>query len=717
MEKVSPAKRVLVRPVRFHGAYRAWGWRIFCVLTVVLGFFDCGFAAQSTNRLYRFEAKSKPQYTRLSMVFDQRPRYQLSHLDNGQVQITFQNTAGTSLKKQQSFADTRVSGITITDLGTRLRVRFTCKEGSPALRVVNHGAANVVALDIGSPLQVNGEAAMPPGREQLWQGAAKLIHDFDPPLTTELPFFPMPGILLKKIMTPADLKLFVSGEAALFRERGAEAEELFTDLATRVPSARPLAAYRLGEAQYLLQKYDSAVRWFREGVRLAPQMMVQSPSIVFAYADSLARCGESEAGRKILDKMIVSMADTRYGPVLLVRLADLLKRGGRDREALAVYRSVAANFSGNRAALLASARLADRRLFQVNRTSYSALADEYKRIYQKAGDPILMEEALFKWALLNVLYGTTSDAVAAISEYGVKFPSGTFSNVAKSMHEDLLLIWYRELVQADNCQAMVKLVRDHRPYLSRCISESTFIPQISRCFTKLGMVREELELFSALAETAWAAQHRAFILERIVETAWELEDYALVAGAAKNFLQQYPRHGASPLVREHLAWILYRNRDLVGVYGTLLPIMSGRTVITDPQTFYFFGKACENIAERKKAEQAMSRYLAAMPAGTGTALAADARLVIASAMQSRKATGAALAVLQAGFDASKGDRRDMFLYKIGELLQASGKSEEAVARWQQLTRDGKDPIWRNLASQAIEDVRWRRSMGTTNTSK
>ncbi len=715
MVRVFPGKLALL--LGRLAAHCSCGWQVLCAMAVVLAFASGVSASPSGNRLCRFEAKSKPQYTRLVLVFESQPRYQVSHLENGLVQITFQETTGTSLKKHQGFVDARVAGITITDLGNRLRLRFVCRESHGTLRVVSFGAPNVVAIDIGTALRVDGEAAMPAGREQIWQGSAKLIREFDPPLTAALPFFPMPGFILKKLLTPDDLKVFLRGEAALFRERGTEAEELFADLVNRVPAARPFAAYRLGEAQYLLQKYASAVNWFREGERLAPQLLVQSPSIVFAYADSLARCGESEAGRKILDKIIVSMADTPHGPVLLVRLADLLKRGGRANDAFAVYRSVADNFPGSRAALFASTRLADRRLFQVSGSSFSALADEYRQIFQKTSEPNLKEEALFKRALLNALYGSPSEGVAALAEYGATFPRGIFFNVAKSMREDLLLLLYRQLAQAGNCQALVRIVRDHRPYLSRCMGESTFIPQISSCFAQLGMVREELDLLSAFAETAWAGQNREFIYQRIVAVAWELEDFALVAVAAKTYLKAYPGHDGASLVRERLAWILYRNRDLLGVYGTLLPLMSGKGPVREPQSFYFFGKASEAVGDKGKAEQALSRYLAALPTGSGSALAADARLMLAASMQSRKATAAALAVLQAGFEASQGERRDMFLFKLGELLLASGKTDEAAARWQQLIRDGTSPLWKTMAYHSLNDLQWRRSIKTPDTSK
>jgi hypothetical protein len=356
-------------------------------------------------------------------------------------------------------------------------------------------------------------------------------------------------------------------------------------------------------------------------------------------------------------------------------------------------------------------------LFHVNAGSFSSLADEYKRIYLQTTEPGLKEEALFKWALLNSLYGAAPEAVAAVTDYGGKFSTGIFSNVAKSMREDLLLLLFRELDRAGNCQGLVKLALEHQPYLSRCVADSDFIPHLAACFSKLGMVQEELNLFSSLAETAWVGQNAPFLYQRIVENAWQLDDFALAAGAAKTYLSSYAGHGAAAMIRERLAWILYRNRDLRGVYVTLLPLMSGKGTVTDPESYYFFGKASENLGEKVRAEKAMERYLAAIPSGSGTALAADARLVMAAALQSRKATVAAIAVLQGGYDASTGERRDMFLFKMGELYQASGKIAEAAARWQKLVDEGKDPVWKSMAYQSLTDLQWQRKLQEPGTSK
>jgi TolA-binding protein len=678
-----------------------------CIFFLLLFFCTDLMAAQDSNRLYRMEVQKKEKYTRFVLVFASAPRYRISHVSGGKVFLTFLDTSGPLLKKLNDYRDSRVEDLRFFDQGDRLRFGFTVKEGSPGFRFLDVCLPNVLALDVGESLQLNGAASMPPGREQIWKGADKLIREFDPPLLSEIPFFPTPGPLISKLLSGDDLKLFVKGENLLYREKGAEAEEIFSGFLDRQPSLRAMAAYRLGEAQYQLQKYDSALRWFREGEKLWPDYLVQSPSMVFAYADTLGRCGETAAGRRILERMIAGMSETKYGPILLVRLADISNRGGREMDAVAVYRTVAEKFAGTRAAYLAATHLADRRLFAVDSGTFRGLADSYLEIHRKTSDPVLKEEALFKSALITSLYGPADEAVSSVAEYQKKFSAGVFANVAATMREDLLLSLYRELSSAGDCRRLVTLVLDNRGYLARCVGEKDFIPHISSCFKQSGMIREELLLFSSIAGTAWVGPNEPFLYFRIHEDAWELGEFAMAEAAGKLYLERFSASGMAEQVREQVGWIQYRHGKMNSVVSTLTPLLKGNSKAADPTSYYYLGKACEKLLDLPRAGKSMEMYLGSLPNGTDTALTADARIVLASAQLSRHETTGALETYQAGYESSQGERRDMFLYKMGEVLMTLQKPDEARSRWEQLVREGKDPVWKSLAIQALSDLNWR----------
>ena len=712
-----------MRRTLFKGNRRGWGFALPVLPSILLAvlflalFGGNVLAGEPPNRMKRMEMRSRERFTRMLFVFERTPRYSLSYLPGRQVRITFHETGGALLKKYRVFSDARVSIVSLSDRGDSLSLCFSLKEKSPGIRVLDSIVPNVVTVDVGESLQRGGAASMPRGRERIWAGAGALVHEFEPSHTSDLPFFPTPGTLIRKLLAPAEAKLFVRGEDALYRERGAEAEEIFTSFVAKDTFMRAIAAYRLGEAQYLLRKYESALRWFREGERLQPEFMVQSPSIVFSYADTLVRNGDTTTGRRMLERLAVGMADTKYGPILLVRMADVMTRGGRGLEAQAIYRTVSEYFPSTRGAHLASLRLADRRFFQVTADTYQGLSKEYLKIAGTVSDPNLKEEAFFKSVLLEAMYGAVSDAAAAVAGYEKRYPSGVYTNVTRSMREDLLVLLYHELDQAGDCKGLVRLALDNRNYLAKCSGEQGFVARIDECFRKFGLIREGMELFCQLVETEWTQSNAPFLFYRIFDASLELGDVARAEAAGKVFLARFGADARSATVRERLAGVQYRNGDLQAVHRTLSPLLSGIGSARYPESYYYFGKACASAGEPAQAERAMIRYLATVPNGTGSFLASDARVVAAAARLSRRDTAGAMEMYRAGYEASRGEQREMFLYKMGDLHRSEGRQAEARSRWEQLVREGKDPVWTRMAAQALADLEWRKKWGSGDTSK
>jgi TolA-binding protein len=691
--------RVCFETVQSMHMLRSLLWAGFiCVMTS-----SAVSAAEPPNRLYQCRISNKAQYTRLAFTMERAPKHSMALLPGDRVLLTIQATSGASFKKFRSYSDSRISDVVFHDRGGRLKIIFSLKKKEIGFRIIDSIVPNVLVVDVGESLLRIGASSMPADRERIWSGAGKLIHDFDPPLKSELPFFPTPGIVLKKLLSPADAKIFFRGEEALYRERGAEAEGVFTSFLDRDPKMRAIAAYRLGESQYLLQKYESALKWFREGEKLWPDYLVQSPSIVFSYADSLARCKESENGRRMLERLIVGMANSKYGPVLLVRLADIMARGGREKDAEAIYLTVKENFLSNRGSFLASARLADRRFFTVTGDTYKSLSDEYLRIQSSTSDASLKDEALFKSALLDALYGPVAAATASVTEYEKKFPSGIFANVARTMHEDLLLSLYQELDRSGDCRGLVRLVLENRGYLARCTADKGFIPKIADCFRKLGMLREELNLFSSLVESEWAGENSSFLYSRIIEDAWAVEDYGLAEAAARVFIARFPGHENAGQVRERLGMIRYRKKDMQTVYTILSPLLSSKSGARYNESYYYLGKACELRNDAPRAEKSMELFLAGMRGKEGSVLVADARMVIAAAKLEKKDLDGALAVYRKGYETAPDEQREMFLYKMGDVMRTQGRMTDARSLWERVAREGKDPFWRKLALQALEN--------------
>jgi hypothetical protein len=59
----------------------------------------------------------------------------------------------------------------------------------------------------------------------------------------------------------------------------------------------------------------------------------------------------------------------------------------------------------------------------------------------------------------------------------------------------------------------------------------------------------------------------------------------------------------------------------------------------------------------------------------------------------------------------------MFLYKLGEAGMSEGKRDEARSCWERLLKEGRDPVWRSMAVQALADLSWREALERAGTSK
>jgi len=310
-----------------------------------------------------------------------------------------------------------------------------------------------------------------------------------------------------------------------------------------------------------------------------------------------------------------------------------------------------------------------------------------------------------------------SDALAAVGEYERIFPAGIFANVAKTMREELLVSRYHELDRAGDCQGLVRLALDNRGYLALCAGEKEFIPRISACLQQKKMIREELDLFGALVETEWAGENTRFLYYRIVEDAWALGELPMAEASSKVFLARFSNDGRAGRIRERLGALQYRNGDMRAVSATLLPFLTKKNPHSSPESYYYLGKACERLRDLRHAEKSMELFLARTAGSTDSALAADARMIVASARLARRDIRGAKAMYRNGYEASSGEQRELFLYKLGEAGMAEGKRDEARSCWELLLKEGRDPVWRSMAIQALADLSLREKLQQVDTSK
>ena len=685
---------------------------LISVLFLSIFFVVSDAQAEIPSRLRRIDIRPHEEFTRLVFQLDKQTVHSFTELSSKHVRLTLENSDGPLFRRLRTYTDRHIGGIQVTQRGETLLVTISLKNGTEGMRILD-GCGEVLTLDIGPTFQkVRAATSLPEGRESIWNGAGRFISGYDPVLKSDLPFIPTDIQALRGQLSDQEARLFLLGEAALYKGAAAEASQIFETLLNKESAVRSLVAFRAGEARYLLQDYPRALQLFREGERLWPQFLQISPGTAFYYADSLVRNGDLPAGRKLLARLIASHAEKKTAPILMVRLADILTRQKRDIEAVVLYRTVVKYFPENKAASHAALKLADRRFLAVDEVRYASLRNDYRRIAQGSSDFLVREEALFKAALLDALFSPSMEALTAVSGYEKRYPRGIFASIVRTMHEDILPVVYRDLMVAQDGETLVNVAERHALYLEKCLSDQNFIRDLDAAYTDLGRMQEELHLFARLVRREWASSQMPFMYNRMLDNALALADWKTAEGTSREYLQRFPSSADASRVREILGDIEYRKGNLAGVCEELKWLLNARAKAAFPESYYYLGKSLEAEKQPKLAGRAMEQFIAAMHQRKATSpLVVDAYFVAASALHGAGSIAKALESYRAGLTLAAPDGRDRFLYRIGDICLREGRNTEAKGYWDKILKEGNDAVWQKLASQAMADLEWRERTG------
>lgn len=657
------------------------------------------------NQLQRIDIKKKNGFTRITISASAEPKFSIAMISGNRLRIRLQDTQGRLFKPLRRYSDSNIGGIVCSQRGNDMQLIFAVAANHAGWRSVHVDGVPALSVDVGPPFLTTSAAAVLPGRERIRGGAEKLLNDFDPPIRPEIPFLPTKRQDLKPLLGDAEQQQFLVAEGELYKERLTAAEETFAPFVAGTSPVRPLALYRLGEAQYRLQKYAQALVTFREAVKEWPDYMVINPAVMFYYGDSIARSGDLQGGRQLLAKLIVANADKKYSPILLVRMADVLARQGDIGNARALYTTVSEAFRENKAHQIARVKLADRAFFTVNQDTYQPLSDQYAEIAATTNDFGLREEATFKHALLEAINGPVAKALKLTVTYQKRFPRGVYTTVVRDIREDLVALVYRSEQWGENPAELIRLAMDNREYLATVIKHSDFLPDLSAAFEKQGHPLELIELYSGLINQASIGEDaRSYMTVQVADQAELLGDTVMVRKTLEGFLLRHPTHEKTRWAKERLAAIQFAAKEMAAVRSGITWLLQKNEHALFPASYYYLGRAFWDAKESARAGLAMELYLAATR-GTKEAppLITDAYYVAASARQSRGDRKGASALLEEGVKRVPPAAKDQLLYKLGEIAVHDGRMPQARAFFEQIIKQGKDPDWQRLARQALED--------------
>jgi len=673
------------------------------LLSVIM--LSSAYASLPSNNLQRVSIRHHKNFTRITLCLENQPHYTVSSLPGNRLRIGLTDTGGPLLRKFRRYSDANMGGIIISRRGDNLLLTFQIAAGRN-WRDVSLDGFSAITLDVGKQFGAPQPPAYPPGRERIWSGVEKLVRDFDPPLKSEFPFLPTDPLVLKGLLDKNGQEVFAMAEAALYKGSLAEAEEVFTQFSTQPTAIRSLALYRLGETYYKLQKYPQALAAFREAERLWPAYLNFNPGVTFYYGDSIARGGDLAAARSLLSSLIARLAEKKFAPVLLVRLADILSRQGHDQEALGVYRTVSENFHDNKATWMALLRLKDRDFFKVSPWNFHKLADVYQDVSLRSADVDLREESFFKCVLLESLYGEAPDALRQVVIFQKKFPRGIYAAVCRTMREVLVAQGYRQFEWSKDPSGLIRFVEEHQEYLAGCVEQPDFLPKVVKAYEEAGRPIELVKLFSSLLDRQWASGGAPYMYEVVAENAELLGDSDMAEKSMRGFLRKFPSHPRARLMLERLGGLLYAEDKYQDVKNSLLWLLNKGERAHMAESYYYLGRSLWELKQFVPAYRSMELFLTsgASQGRKTTGLLPDAYYVAVSAREASGDRKGALRLVEAGLMKPDLAKRDELLYKAGELNLHEGKKQLARNFFEKVVRNGKDPDWQKLARQAMESL-------------
>ncbi len=664
--------------------------------------------ASIPNRLFRIDIRPQKDFTRLTIRLAEPPQYTLAAIPGNRLRFVIQDTGGTLFKKFRRYSDKNIGGLVLKKRGDALMVTFQISQAA-GLRDLSRPDISAITVDIGAPFKPRTPQSSLGGRDRIWKGVEKLVRDFDPPLKSEIPFSQTDRQVLKNILTDEEQKDFIAAEAALYKGRLTEAEEMFTRFSSHQGPIRSLMLYRLGETWYKLQKYPQALTAFREAEKLWPAYLGLNPGVTFYYGDTVARSGELISARSLLASLVARLADKTFAPALLVRLGDILTRQGHEREARAIYQNVADYFKENKASQMALMRLADGDFLQSTPWNYRPISDVYLTASRQSGDLDMREEAHFKHVLLESMHGEAGEALQILMGFQRKFPRGVYVAVARTIREVLVAEVYRNTTWNRDPSALVRFMDEQHEYLASCVEQPGFLATVTRAYSEAGRPIELVKLLTALVDRSWAGSVTPELYVSIVDNAELIGDTATAERTLRAFLSKFPSNQRARQMTERLGSIYFSTEKYQQVKETLLWLLNKGERAQRAESYYQLGRSLWALQLYPQAAKSMDLFLSA-PSGRDPRLVPDAYFVAGSARESSGDRKGALKLFEAAIKLPNNARNEEFIYKAGQINLQEGNTGRAKGLFDQLAKSGKDPDWQKLAQQALTSLELKPSI-------
>jgi tetratricopeptide (TPR) repeat protein len=516
-------------------------------------------------------------------------------------------------------------------------------------------------------------------------------------------------------------------ETRIQLDKSTKQESLIRKFLTLRGNLADVARYRLGTRLYALRRYELAAPLLAEAYKQSSTMAHEQPAMAMIVAESIRILGDEKASQRLIERLLESDPQGRGGSVAgrfdedasayafaLVRLGDLVWKGGDRERAKTLYSRAVRDFAKTEGGFLARIRLVEV-TGEVQAEDFPL--EVFRRLQSKVSrlSESSAEESMYREARARFLRGDYALAHEKLLQIEDQFPgsfllaqdSGLLDRTRLSLMEGYSNRGeYGEVVEAF-VLAGDKI--DQSPVGARTLYLG------GRALRQMGLLRQAIKAFQralATVEVRNDGKQEEQVLVELSNAYLENLDLFRARQTLEYQAALFPKGkhiGAMWLLRGQVEEVAKRPDRAISAYREAVSLL--KEDLQKAQALLRIGRLESARGAPASAAAAYGRAIERFDAVAAEKTIdghvdaffemGDAFYRLRNWRQAARAydLGSSKAVPEDG-------RKTMAKFRIGEIRAILGDLAGALQDWKVLAAEGEG-LWQTMAAGAVEDLTWR----------
>ncbi|UQZ89936.1 hypothetical protein C4J81_12240 [Deltaproteobacteria bacterium Smac51] len=267
---------------------------------------------------------------------------------------------------------------------------------------------------------------------------------------------------------------------------------------------------RLGMADFYQGFYSQANEIFREALRLAPDLYLNYPDMMYAIGEGYHYLDRPDLSRMFLMHTLNLMPNHPKADVIMARIGDNYRKEGRDKDAMAIYGAARRHFPNGDGGLISQVRLADMgalhsffrqdKVFDaLERGTRQATVEMYKQIVDTGSTSPLLQLAQLKIGAALHEDGENHEAIKWLRELEINNPKSPLLAEALPLLNRSLLSDVALRRELGEWQAIADIYADNSSYIEDA-DRPAVLRVVAEAYEKLGRYADAREIWRELEE-------------------------------------------------------------------------------------------------------------------------------------------------------------------------------------------------------------------------